>query len=346
MLVAACGGSGGESGSASVTVVTAATPAPAAVASPTPSPSPTAAPTPAPSPVAVAVPAAPPVPASWAAGAAALFDVAPDVPGCKAGTLKASVKADVLVRLNAIRALHGLAPVTYSAADDEQTAQSSLMMAANGALSHTPPPTWKCHTASGATGAGTSNLYGGTVSPFLRWYTDDDYLGGWLIEIGSASLGHRRWMLDPFMGKVSYGRVSQVLADGSRTDSASLKVFDFAGGVAAPGGVPPFVAYPYGDYPARYMDPAAFLSFSVVAGTTGRSASSGVRFGNATVAVSANGQALAVSSVSHDNEGFGIPNVIQWKVAGLQSGVTYTVRISGITGAPVGEYSYQFRLVN
>jgi len=338
MALAGCGGeSGGGGGGGAVSVV----PAPTPVATATP-----AAPTAAAPPSSVSsFPAAPSQPASWAAGAAALFDVAPDVPGCRTGTLKASVKADVLARLNAVRAIHRLPAVTYSDADDDQSAQSSLMMAANGQLSHTPPANWRCYTATGAAGAGSGNLYGGVVSPYLRWYSEDDYVAGWLTEVASANIGHRRWMLDPFLGKISYGRVAQVLSDGGRTDAATLKVFNFTGGVTAPGGLPPFVAYPYGDYPARYMDAGARLSFSVVAAASGRSASGGVRFGSAQVSVANGGSNLVVSDVQSDNDGYGLPNVIQWKVAGLQPNITYTVRISGVTGGPQTSYEYNFRLV-
>jgi len=334
------GGGGGSTGSTPVAVVAAA---PAVAPTPTPSPAATAAPTPTPS--VAAFPAAPAEPSSWAAGAAALFDVAPDVPGCRTGTLKASVKADVLLRINAIRAVHRLPAVTYADVDDAQAADSSLMMAANSSLSHTPPTTWKCYTASGAAGAGSGNLYGGVTSPFLRWYSEDDYIGGWLTEIASPNIGHRRWILDPFLGKISYGRVSQVLSDGARTDAATLKVFSFTGGVTTPTGLPPFVAYPYGDYPARYMDGSAWLSFSVVGGASGRSASGGVRFGNAQVSVTGGGTTLSVTNVQSDNDGYGLPNVIQWKTAGLQPGVTYTVKISGVSGAPQAAYEYSFKLV-
>ena len=53
---------------------------------------------------------------------------------------------------------------------------------------------------------------------------------------------------------------------------------------------------------------------------------------------------LTVSDVSSDNDGFGVANSVQWHVAGLQAGVTYTVTISGVTGAPQSSYTYTFRI--
>lgn len=336
MALAGCGGGDDSGGSAAVPVVSA--PAPTPTATPAPSPTPTPTPTPSPTPT--------PAPTTWAGAAAALYDVQPDAATCRPGTLKASVKADFLAKLNAIRALHQLPAVTYSEAEDAQEADSSLMMAVNKQLSHTPPTSWTCYTASGATAAGASNLIGGWGTG-LGFDSEDSYLGLWLTEGGSASIGHRRWILNPFLGKTSYGRVAVVLPDGSRASAASMRVFNFAGGVTAPAGLPAYVAYPSGDYPARYFTLSSYLSFSVVAGTTSTfGANANVRYDRATITVTGPGGALAVSDVTSDNEGYGLANNVQWRVAGLQAGVTYTVTITGITGAPRTDYSYTFRVVS
>ncbi|MEI5685962.1 CAP domain-containing protein [Sphingomonas kyungheensis] len=334
IALAGCGGGGGDTSTAGtpVAVVTTPTGTPTPSATPTPTPAPTPTPTPAPT--------------SWAAAAGALYDVAPDAATCRAGTLKASVKADFLAKLNAIRALHQLPAVTYSDTEDTQEADSSLMMAVNKQLSHTPPTSWTCYSASGATAAGSSNLIGGWGNG-LGFDSEDDYLGLWLTEGGSASIGHRRWILNPFLGKTSYGRVTLVLPDGSRASAASMRVFNFTGGIAAPASVPGYVAYPSGDYPARYFSLSSYLSFSVIAGTTSTfGANANVRFTNATITVTGPSGTLAVTDVSSDNEGYGVANNIQWRVTGLQAGVRYTVRIAGVTGAPQSEYSYMFRVVS
>jgi uncharacterized protein YkwD len=352
LLLGGCGDSGGGSGNATPTSgAVEVVPAPSPTPSPTPAPSPT--PSPAPTPLATPVPVASPVaPAgSWAGNAAALFTTQPDVPNCRPGTLAQGVRDDVLARMNAIRALHRLPSVTYSSADDEAATQAALMMAANGQLSHTPAATWKCYTTLGATGAGTSNLYGGLISPFLAYYTEDMYLGGWLSETSNLianNVGHRRWMLDPFLGKIAYGRVAQVLADGSRTDAAAMKVVSFTGGVTVPGNLPPFVAYPYGDYPARYFDTSSLLSFTVIADATQRGgANATVDFSKAAIAVGDGSSALAVSNVSFDNAGYAVPNNLQFAVAGLKPGVTYTVAITGVGVRGVAtDYRYTFRIVS
>jgi hypothetical protein len=275
-----------------------------------------------------------------------MYDVLPDIPGCRTGTLKASVRAEALAKVNALRALHSLPAVTYSDPDNALVDESSLMQAANNTLSHTPPTSWACYTGTGSTGAGSSNLIGVWGSG-ARFYSQDDYLGLWLTEGGSASIGHRRWILDPFLGKISYGRVAQQLASGSRSDAASMKVFSFAAAPPTPSGLPAFVAYPFNDYPVRYFGTGDYLSFSVVANTSGRFGGNNgsVGYSGATITVSNGATNLTVTDVSSDNQGYGLPNSIQWRVTGLQANVTYTVRISGITNAPQTSYQYNFRVV-
>ena len=68
---------------------------------------------------------------------------------------------------------------------------------------------------------------------------------------------------------MSYGRVSLVLSDGSRASTAAMKVFNFSGGVAVPGGAAQFRRLSVGDYPARYFQPTDYLSFTAVANAGG-----------------------------------------------------------------------------
>lgn len=326
LILSSCGGGGGSNGGGSGTVV-APTPSPSASQGASPSPGPSAS----------------PLPTSWA-NVAGYYDVQPDAAACRAGTLKASVKAEFLARLNEIRARHGLAPVTYSSAEDVEEQESSLMMAVNQTLSHTPPGSWQCHTAAGSKGASTSNLIGGWGTG-LPFDSEDGLLAGWLREGGTPQLGHRRWILHPFLGQTSYGRVSLTLPNGRRATTASMRVFDFAGSSAAPSIVPPYVGFPQGDYPSRYFALADYLSFSVVPSRTNNGADRSVDFSGATVAVRNGSTNLAVTDVSRDNDGYGIANNIQWRVTGLVPNASYTVTISGVRGAPQSSYSYDFRII-
>ncbi|HEY0623862.1 CAP domain-containing protein [Sphingomonas sp.] len=324
LFAAGCGGGGSSSGGG---VVVVPTPTPTSTATPAPSPSPSAS----------------PLPTSWA-GVAGYYDVQPDIAGCRAGTLKSAVKDEFLARLNDIRARHGLAPVVYSGDEDVQQAESSLMMAANVALSHTPPTSWRCYTSGGAAGAGASNLIGGWGTG-LGFDSEDDLLAGWLREGGTASLGHRRWILHPFLRKTSYGRVSALLPDGRRATTASMRVFSFVSAGPAPSIVPPFVGFPQGDYPSRYFALTDYLSFSVVPSATNNGADRSVDFSAATVTVQGPSGTLPVTNITRDNDGYGIANNIQWRVTGLIANTSYTVTIAGVRSAPQASYSYNFRIV-
>jgi hypothetical protein len=179
----------------------------------------------------------------------------------------------------------------------------------------------------------------------MRFFSNDDFLALWMTEGGSSAIGHRRWILDPFLGKVSYGRVAVEAAGGVRSDAASLKVFNFTSAPAVPTGIPTYVAYPQGDYPVRYFGTGDYMSFSAIASTSNKGSNGGVNFTGATVTVSNAGANLAVTDVSHDNQGYGLPNNIQWRVTGLQTNLTYTVSITGVAGAPSSSYQYTFRIV-
>ena len=333
-LVTGCGGSSGGGASDTVTVVT--TPAPNPTATPAPLPSPTPTPTPAPT--------------GFTAQAAAMYATQPDIAGCQPGQLSAATTQAVLASLNGIRALHRLPPVTYSAGDEAAAQAAALLQAANDSLSHTPPTSWKCHTALGATGSATSNLYAGFGNG-LGVQSDDSILAGWMTETDNVAVdnvGHRRWLLDPFLGTIAYGRVIGASPTRTRGDAAAIKVFGNAGSGSVNGTLPPFVAYPYGDYPARYFATDALLSFGVIASTTrGSSANAQVDYAGAVITVrQRGGGALSVSKQSSDNQGYGLPNNLQFAVAGLQSGTTYDVTIDGVSVSGTRQsYSYSFRIV-
>ncbi|MDQ0250220.1 uncharacterized protein YkwD [Sphingomonas kyeonggiensis] len=331
--IAACSGGGGSDGG---TVVT-----------PTPTPTPTTTPTPSPTATPTPTSNEPATGSDFLSSVALLYSAQPNIAACQAGTLKAEVGARVLATLNDIRAHHRLPAVTYASADEPAVQQSALMMAANGALSHFPPSSWNCYTSAGATAAGQSNIYLGTGG--LRYSQDADILIGWLTDtnnITANNIGHRRWLLYPFLSTIAYGRVAGVWQTNNRADGASIKVINSTQNTAGP--LPDYVAYPFEDYPARYFENGALLSFGVIANKSSNFGSNQqVNFSGATIAVRVRGgAALTVSNISFDNEGYGLPNNLQWSVSGLAANTTYDVTISNVVvGGAARNYSYYFRLV-
>lgn len=264
---------------------------------------------------------------------AALYEQPPDPARCVAGILRPETKYRFLDAFNALRARHGLAPVRYNEAADQAAAEAALMMATNNALSHDPPPTWSCWTAAGTGAAGSSNLLGGVSSPYLAYEDDNAVLAEWLIEGEGDEIGHRRWLLDPYLEETTLGRVIAVQPSGVRLDSVVMKVFDFQPVTSHGGGlglIPDFVAWPQGDYPAVFFSPRARFSFSI---SQAPEAMPSVDFSDARVSISDGARNLPVRDRLWDNEGFGVANCLSWRVDGIAPGRTYTVTITGVRDA-------------
>ncbi|MGV3579675.1 CAP domain-containing protein [Brevundimonas sp.] len=284
----------------------------------------------------------------FAARAAALYAEQPDIENCRPGRLRPEITTTLTARVNEVRALHGLAPVTYDPATENTATAAALTFAANGSLSHYPGSWWRCFTEDAATGARLSNIFGGLASPRLVFVSMDEMVTGWMTDvrhINPGSIGHRRWLLDPFLAKISFGRVAGILPDGRRTDGAALRIIGSNRFVPEPieGG---FIAYPFGDYPARFWDPRAMLSFAVLVDLRDKMASEQVDYSDAQVTVRrTGGAALEVSRVSSDHNALGLPNSLQFAAEGLQPGVSYDVAVRNVrVQGQSRDFAYSFRI--
>ena len=75
------------------------------------------------------------------------------VSGCQAGTTSAAWKDAVVRTVNSVRVMAGLpGTVTVNLTHSAMNQQAALMMDANSALSHSPPSSWNCYSADGASG--------------------------------------------------------------------------------------------------------------------------------------------------------------------------------------------------
>lgn len=152
------------------------------------------------------------------ASLASLYDERPNVDNCFEGRLKQAEREKVLAYVNAIRRLHGLEDVEYRAADDIQTAKASLIIAANSTLTHQPTASMRCYTQEGYDGSSTSNIgFRSGETP-----SSESFIDMWLVDNGVASLGHRRWIIDPFLRHISFGRVDRTV--GGMFAASALKV--------------------------------------------------------------------------------------------------------------------------
>lgn len=284
----------------------------------------------------------------FAARAAALYVEQPDIERCRPGRLRSEVLTTLTARVNEVRALHGLAPVTYDAAVEDTATAAALTFAANGSLSHYPGSWWRCFTEAAATGARLSNIFGGLASDRLIFVSMDEMVTGWMTDVrhmNPGSIGHRRWLLDPFLATIGFGRVAGLLADGRRTDGAALRLIGSNRVVPEPieGG---FIAYPFGDYPTRFWHPRALLSFSVLVDLRDKTASEQVDYAGAQVTVrQRGGPVLQVGRLSFDNNAYGLPNSLQFAAEGLQQGVTYDVAVRNVrVQGRSRDFTYSFRI--
>ncbi|TAG04124.1 MAG: CAP domain-containing protein [Betaproteobacteria bacterium] len=222
---------------------------------------------------------------------------------CTAGTTNASFRQAILDRMNFYRQVSGLPVITFFATSDAaalQTQASALMQGANawgvpGVNPHSPPNTWSCYTASGATAAGKSNLAKGFSGPSaIDAYMDDD--GG-----GNEVVGHRRWILYPPLKKSFSGDVSGNGVSSANTLWVIQNSSDGTWGTrpATPNGI----AWP----------PGGYVPFQALPDISNRWSFSwpGANMTNAVATVTKNGQSIAILGYdTRDNAGYGDASVV------------------------------------
>lgn len=274
-----------------------------------------------------------------------LYSVLPVISSCSPGVITDYQKNIVLERVNYIRSLHGLQPVWYNDEGDELTAACSLVSAVNRQLSHFPGQDWICWSQNAADGCKSSNIY-------LQWGMDPDDLDsreivdGFITDEGVDTLGHRRWLIDPWLDHISFSRVDDFAG---RTTGSAIKVFNDEMADISDTSVE-MVASPYHDYPAKLYGAGVMMSFSVVSTTSNKwdSSNKNVDFSSASVTIvdsSSSNREMQVSEVFYDNEGYGVPNNLRWYTKSIETGVRYDVTVSDVNVEGVRKsFSYWFRL--
>jgi len=271
----------------------------------------------------------------------AIYTEEPTVDSCESGSVSSTEKEKVLQRVNYIRSLHDLLPVVYEDDDDVYTAECSLVIAANKKLDHHPDSSWDCFTEDAHTGCSNSNIYiysgGNPLS-----VSSENIINAYMTDIGVDILGHRRWLIDPWLAHVSFARVDDVQ---NKVLGSAIKVIndeqqDISGSDIE------FVAYPYEYYPKELFNSDVQMSFTVVEDTTSKWQNDDVDFLTVAIAVTdPDNKKLTISGKAYDNDGYGVPNIIRWKVDSAQEGVKYNVVISNVRVNNIAKnYSYWFEL--
>lgn len=239
--------------------------------------------------------------------------------GCRAGKPSSNAQRATLSSINFARALAGLDAVRFADRLSAHAQKAALIMAANGALSHTPPKSWKCWTKEGSAAAGRSNLAlsyptmtaGGSVAQYL---TDDGD--------GNTAAGHRRWVLNPEAAKFGNGLTST-------TNALYVLGPSDAGNTN-----PSWVAWPTAGYFPTPLEPHGRWSLS--------SGADGADFSDATVTVQKGATTLRTTPYPVAN-GYGQPTLV-FEVQGVSGPGTYQVTVSNIRGAAATSKSWKVKL--
>jgi hypothetical protein len=160
-----------------------------------------------------------------------------DLSTCTPGTSDAAFRDLVALRINYFRAMAGVpANIVFDSANNAKDQEAALMMSANSALSHTPPPTWSCYTADGADAAGNSNIALGNAGP--------DAITAYIEDFGdnNRAAGHRRWLLYPQTETMGTGDLPE--PDAGHYSANAVWVFDANYGGPRPATRDGFVAWP------------------------------------------------------------------------------------------------------
>lgn len=243
--------------------------------------------------------------------------------GCLPGLSSLSSNAATLSALNYVRSLAGLAPVKLSASLNYGAQRAALMMSANGALSHSPSRSWKCWSSAGAAAAGRSNL--ALSYPSIG---SGQIIDLYMDEPGSTNfaVGHRRWILNPFVTAVGTGS----------TDTANALTVIGPTSAARPN--PKYVPWPTAGYFPNAMEPNGRWSLSA-----GRR---GTNFRYAKISVYQNGVRIPVRKYRVEN-GYAQPTLVWQMPSSISKTAAFRVVVKNIKRKGTHKrfkYAYTVRL--
>ena len=256
-----------------------------------------------------------------------LYEHVPDIARCIEGALSAQEKQRIIKHVNALRAVHNLPAVVFYDTKAAKAQEVALVIAANGNANTAPQSADYCYRdgvasewgASGRTIIGSNNN---------NWALSDVHITGWMND--SANVSTRRRILDPFLKEIAFGRVigSPKKGDFKYVSAAAMIV----GGDVAPndykGG--DFVAFPHGTCEAKYFSPDMILTFSVFHDKNSKANNRFVEFSQTQIEITDGSHEAEITDAKFDYNAYGLPNNLQWRIAGIARNVTYNVKISNV----------------
>lgn len=232
------------------------------------------------------------------------------VPSCVPGKVSPEANKKFMAVLNYLRRQAGVYDSCFL--DDELSEaaqQAALMMKAANTLNHSPDSTWKCYTWQGKKAAGSSNLSLG--------HSGTDALLGQMEDFGAGngSVGHRRWIINPY---------NKVFGHGSNNNSMALYVFGKYFKNEPEKNKRPnwdddqFISWPPKDYAPLTLVPKRW-SFSLA----------NADFGKAKISVTQKGKRVSIKPEKVQN-GYAI-NTCVWQINNeIKAGNVYTIVIKNV----------------
>jgi hypothetical protein len=279
-----------------------------------------------------------------------LYETVPDIASCAPGSLSETEKQKVLNYVNTVRATFNLPAVQYDDKKDRLAQEAALIGAANASIAEAITDADFCYLRNAALEYqnGNRSLWGSATS---KWPISEIHVNDWMAELNSENVNYRRRLLDPFLKSITFGRVIGTPKKGEYKYVSSAILITGYGNTDLSESKLEYVAHPHGNCSAKLFDPNSFLNFSVFYDKQNKSnnGATSVDFADATVEVSVGSQQsleIVGDSFTYDYNSYGLPNNMRWKVQGLTSNVTYTVKISGIKVAGESkdyEYTFSFR---
>ncbi|MGB0563933.1 MAG: hypothetical protein ACPGVO_19360 [Spirulinaceae cyanobacterium] len=293
-----------------------------------------------------------------------LYASQPDLQSCQAGQLKNEEQINLLNHINAIRSLHDLPPLLRDAAGEEAIAAVALVRAAN-AETDNDAPTERC--ATGVDKALDINslsyqVYQSQVGQGIARAT----LPTSESMIDSLLQDHRRgfnsalWLLNPFAetvrigradGRTDYRRIETTTRTGDATEDQIFFTSQIALHIELPeersvDTVPPFIAYPYHDYPQRLFRkddhqvgyPHLLFLLPEPQQT--------VDFAQAQIEIQdAEGNVVRAQDKDFSAAPTMLGHYLAWQVDDLEPETRYTVKVTNVVvESQPKDYSYWFRL--
>jgi hypothetical protein len=307
-----------------------------------------------------------------------VYSVIPDLEKGKIGVLSEEEKKEALNEVNAIRRLHKLPPVIYNNSYQFHMDKAALIIAGKGKLTHFPVVSDKFYSKEGAFGCSHGNLFLekhtilsfkktdimlenldvkkvlNTLNPKIA--TAKEIIHAFLIDEKVTTLGHRRWLLNPFLTSTAFGRVDGFTKKSRYhfVTAAALKVVEHYKNKINDNyhnKLPDFVAYPFENYPFRLFRRYWFMSFSVIVDKQEFWENKKVDFKTATISITDEfGNKVEIFGMAYNNYPTGLPNCLQWKAKHIKLNRVYFVTVSNVlilsknTKSKFRTYRYWFKL--